>query len=404
MSEFLDICPTHRENWLTCGPCLETASAVWSFEQDNRKLQKDLRHIKSLTFNLEEKLKNLELAFSDMPKNSLLPESKLPISYVKKHSLKDFLLDMQVPTNFFTIIRDQQLSISFLLQTGAIDSEKKCECGNDMVLAHDDMRNEYIFICDCSKQKSLIQGSIWQGTRLSQDKILLYIFLWAMNLGDKEITQLIDINKIDAMCIDAKIRKIVSEHFIRTLPKFKGIVEIDESCFRNSSKILSFGQSAPEKWVFGLYERESKRVYMEVVSKRTTAYLLPIIQSHCEMGTTIISDQWAAYNKLPELGFPHFTVDHSRFFVNPHSREIHTQHIEISWCWAKYDIKRKYRKMSCLQEYLNVFCWKRQFKNNKNKIAEIGDIMKALLELISAHQKNLGMEKVDKDAEAMSAN
>ena len=69
---------------------------------------------------------------------------------------------------------------------------------------------------------------------------------------------------------------------------------------------------------------------MEVVPKRTTAYLVPIIQRICETGTTIISDQWAAYNKLEEFGFPHYTVDHPRFFVNPHSREIHTQHIEIS--------------------------------------------------------------------------
>lgn len=106
----------------------------------------------------------------------------------------------------------------------------------------------------------------------------------------------------------------------------------------------------------------------------------------------MISDQWAAYNKLPEIGYPHHTVDHSRFFVNPRNRDIHTQHIEISWCWAKYDIKRKYMRLNNLQEYLHVFSWKRQFKN-KEKISEVGDVMKALFELISKHEGGLN-EKI----------
>ncbi|CAG9328732.1 unnamed protein product [Blepharisma stoltei] len=393
MSMFLDICPTHKENYISCGPCLETASSVWLFEQDNQKLKKELRHIKTITCDLEERLTNLESNYSEIIKNSSQPDAKLPMSFIFKQSLKDYLLALQMPTNFFSLIRDHELSVSFLLQTKVIESEKKCECGKEMVLKFCEYSNEYIFTCECSKSKKLLHGSIWEDTALSQDKILLYLFLWAMNLGDKEISELLGIRNVEQTEIDEKLKKIVSEHFMRTLPKFRGIVEIDESCFRSGKGPLGFGQTTPEKWVFGLYERESKRVYMELVPKRTAAYLLPIIQKRCEAGTTIISDQWAAYNKLPELGFPHYTVDHSRFFVNPHSREIHTQHIEISWCWAKYNIKRKSRKLKNLQDSLNVFCWKRQYRNY-NKITEVGDIMKALFELIKEDQQNMKMKKI----------
>ena len=183
--------------------------------------------------------------------------------------------------------------------------------------------------------------------------------------------------------LEGIVSAAVSRNFINNLPKLRGIVEIDESCFKNSTTKLC--KSKPNKWVFGLYERERKLNYMEVVPKRTTKHLLPIIQKACEPGTTIISDQWAAYNKLADLGFPHFTVDHSRFFVNPHSREIHTQHIEISWCWAKYEIKRQNRMLVHLQDSLNVFCWKRTFKNG-DKHTEVRNCIESLCEILRQAQ------------------
>jgi hypothetical protein len=102
---------------------------------------------------------------------------------------------------------------------------------------------------------------------------------------------------------------------------------------------------------------------MEVVKKRDEATLLGIIRKICAPGTTIVSDQWAAYNKIEEMGYYHYTVDHSRFFVNPHNREINTQNIELSWLWAKRDIRLRQAIITTnLQELLHEHCWRRQFK------------------------------------------
>jgi hypothetical protein len=73
--------------------------------------------------------------------------------------------------------------------------------------------------------------------------------------------------------------------------------------------------------------------YMEVVQQRDALTLLPIIQAHTAPGTTIHSDQWAAYS--PGIA-AHNTVNHSLNFVDPVTG-THTQHIESYWSRAKYD-------------------------------------------------------------------
>jgi hypothetical protein len=60
--------------------------------------------------------------------------------------------------------------------------------------------------------------------------------------------------------------------------------------------------------------------YMEVVQQRDALTLLPIIQAHTAPGTTIHSDQWAAYS--PGIA-AHNTVNHSLNFVDPVTGRIH---------------------------------------------------------------------------------
>ena len=38
----------------------------------------------------------------------------------------------------------------------------------------------------------------------------------------------------------------------------------------------------------------------------------------------IVNDQWRAYNKLSDLGYIHYTVNHSEHVVDPLYGEVHT--------------------------------------------------------------------------------
>ena len=69
--------------------------------------------------------------------------------------------------------------------------------------------------------------------------------------------------------------------------------------------------------------------------------LLPIINRHIAPGTTVWSDQWAAYNSVASLSNVnrHTTVNHSIEFVNTVTG-VHTQNIESYWNRVKVKLKR----------------------------------------------------------------
>ncbi len=54
--------------------------------------------------------------------------------------------------------------------------------------------------------------------------------------------------------------------------------------------------------------RYAGRLRLAVVSHRTTAKLVPFVQQTVEPGTMIVTDDWAAYDKLGELGYDHLPV------------------------------------------------------------------------------------------------
>ena len=134
-------------------------------------------------------------------------------------------------------------------------------------------------------------------------------------------------------------------------------VEIDESKFfkrkYNRGRILG---SQKDGWVFGGICRETKEVFMIRVKDRTRATLYEAIKKHILPGTTIISDEWAAYKTLEEEGFQHQTICHKRNFVDPLDKKIHTQNIENQWRYANKNYPdnstSESQKDSYLQEYL----------------------------------------------------
>lgn len=102
--------------------------------------------------------------------------------------------------------------------------------------------------------------------------------------------------------------------------------------------------------------------YMEMVSSRDAATLLPIIQAHVKPGTIIWSDSWAAYsqiNTLPSVQ-SHSAVNHSIEFMT--SGGVHTNHIESYWNRAKIKLKRmRGCHRSQLPSYLDEFMWRERY-------------------------------------------
>ena len=85
-------------------------------------------------------------------------------------------------------------------------------------------------------------------------------------------------------------------------------------------------------------ERKSNLLVMYPVNNRNADTLIPLIEKHVELGTRIFSDNWAAYFKLNEIGYPHFTVTHKTTFKQVYRNvdtgefiQCNTNNIEGAW-------------------------------------------------------------------------
>src|SRR6187402_2665159 len=111
------------------------------------------------------------------------------------------------------------------------------------------------------------------------------------------------------------------------------ICQIDESLFAYKPKYHRGRAPENEKWIFGIVDTSftPARGYMECVERRNAATLLPILERVCLPDTAIVSDGWAAYPRIRDLGYEHRTVNHRLHFVDP-GTGAHTQNIESYWC------------------------------------------------------------------------
>ena len=95
----------------------------------------------------------------------------------------------------------------------------------------------------------------------------------------------------------------------------------------------NYGKRVQGPWVFGMAWKRSDGVTetrLLIVEKRDRDTLFPIIKKEILPGSTIHSDQWAAYRTLNTIGYTHCMVNHSENFVDPETG-AHTQTIERVW-------------------------------------------------------------------------
>jgi transposase-like protein len=353
-----------------CFHCSQVDVLTSQLIRDHDTSQSKLRLLDQQLRILQKRLTSAQDGLSYLAKTKLPTPSSKPEIPDSPFDLSSSLFSAPLPESLFTVLVNPKQSLSFLFQSGLVSLTKCAFCGNSkMRIAENSRTGRFSYYCGCGLEYPVMRNTLWGSEATDKpQQFLMSLILFMTGVKDIDICRLVGGNDQSVKDMIQLVLNVVSHCYLKNLPKFRGVVEIDESAFRGHR--VTRGKNITDKWVFGLYERERKLVYMEIVQTRKASELIPIVRKICESGTTIISDQWAAYNKLEEHGFPHYTVDHSRFFVNPNSREIHTQNIEISWGWAKYEIRRQNRALYYLEKYIHLFCWKRQFKTGDRE----GDI------------------------------
>lgn len=124
------------------------------------------------------------------------------------------------------------------------------------------------------------------------------------------------------------------------------------------------GRWKRKKWVFWMLSvnrrgRRHAKPVLHLVERRRGRDLVPLIDHHVKVGSTIIRDEWRAYrNALPQLCYTHFTVNHSVSYVHAQTG-AHTQHIERAWRTVKGNVwrLRGNHTEELLVDHLRVIEW-----------------------------------------------
>ena len=259
-------------------------------------------------------------------------------------------------------------AIDWCKQFGLIAAQRICaQCAMPMVWSARGGRTDgFQWRCGrpCQKRLTIRTGTFFERSHLSIRDILDIIFYWSyeeftfrkavreMNLGEHTF-------------VDWRnyLRDICAEHLIRNPTVIGGVgitVQIDESVFvRRKANVGRM--PVPQQWVFGGVDCASKEGFLVTVPRRDAATLLAVLQQYVRPGTTVVSDLWAAYNTIGNLGYQHLTVNHSVNFVDPVTG-AHTNEVENMWMRAKRRNKKECgTARSLLDSYLLEFMWRLKF-------------------------------------------
>lgn len=273
---------------------------------------------------------------------------------------------------FILILASRQDTMNLLYDHGLVARYTECPTCNRQVELNVDT---FQFRCQrrhevgrrmrpCRFKQSGKRGTWFALSKLKYDDVLYMTLLWLKMPYPRQQFIMRELSCSAHSVVDwaSFCREVCVSWSTRTSVPLGGvgvIVEIDEAKF--GKRKYNRGRIIEGQWVFGGFERETKRVFLVPVPNRTADTLLDVIRQWILPGTTIVSDFWRSYDTLQHQGFEHLKVNHSLNFVDPQDPRVHTQNIERTWRNVRGGIPRYGRAETHMIGYLAEFLFKRHF-------------------------------------------
>lgn len=222
--------------------------------------------------------------------------------------------------------------------------------------------------------KNCRSGSIFENSRTSLQSWMTFVYRYCQGLRLRQVDMIQDGIAGSSATLSKMTKKLrmVCRKALRKYKRKTGqvvggrteFVVIDESNFRHKRKYgrgRVGGTWRRKKWVFGILaiKGDRRRPILRLIERRSRDHLIPVITRHVRQGSTILSDEWRPYRRaLTTLGYTHYTVNHSRWFVDP-IHGGHTQNIERAWSTYKSQVwrLRGNRTEKLLKEHLTCIEW-----------------------------------------------
>ena len=149
----------------------------------------------------------------------------------------------------------------------------------------------------CRKPRSIRAGSFFEDSKISLEQWLNIIYLWSIDVSNKQLSLM---TGISLHTIATTLAKIL--HGNIKLGGRGKTVEIDESMFGHKRK-YNRGRVSEGAWVFGMVERGSGRALTFRFPDCTRETLVTqLVQEFIQPGTVILSDKFSPNFNLNDMG------------------------------------------------------------------------------------------------------
>jgi transposase-like protein len=215
---------------------------------------------------------------------------------------------------------------------------------------------------------SLKVGTVFEDSPISLEKWLPAVWLLANSkngISSYEVHRALGVTQKTAWFMLHRIRKaMAAKSFVKMGGTDGGPVEIDEAYvggnpmnrhkskrepkwlttdegreFKNPRFGITSGRGTKKIPVFGMLDRETRKVRAEVIPEVKRGILMDAILANVEKRSTIYTDGLLDYKSLSALDFVHETVNHVNEYVRG---EVHTNGIENYWSLFKRTLKGTY--------------------------------------------------------------
>ncbi len=262
---------------------------------------------------------------------------------------------------------DAKIAHDYMVSKRWSDGVRCPYCESDKVSFYSNRR---VFRCaPCKKQFSVKVGTIFEDSPLGLDKWLpcVWLIVNAKNgVSSCEVGRALGVQQKTAWFMLHRVRAAFT---VAGHEKMAGIVEADETFVGGSAdfmhadvkKARGIGRGFTSKTaVMGLLahadEKRASRVKAKVIKNTQKATLKREIDANVQMGSTLHTDAWIAYQSLG-ADYTHKFVDHAVRYVQDN---VHTNGLENFWCLLKRTLKGTYVHVNAaqLQAYLDEQAWR----------------------------------------------
>lgn len=236
--------------------------------------------------------------------------------------------------------------------------------------------NGKIFKCrekQCRKKFSVTVGTIYENTKIPLSSWFLATYILAVHskgISSLQLATWLGCTQKTAWHLNHRIREMLTDKAPELL---EDIVEVDETYIggKISNKHVSKREALKgldnKTMVFGAIQRKGK-VQTRVIPQTNIENIEKAIGDFVAEGSTMVSDEHRAYNRVGEK-YDHKRVNHrSKEYVRKEDISIHTNSIEGYWNILKKQIDGIHHSVSA--KHLQRYCNESAFRYNSRELLQ----------------------------------